>query len=244
MERTAFREISSRLTARLQDADKLARAPSNDDEKISAGIPVTDLGVAAAAVAAEPRPQKDQLDAERPLLDRLPVGVLIYRHSHFIYANPSFLDWTGHKTLSDFSQAGGLDTLFIETHEESGETARGQSLRIANPAGERTPVDARLFTIPYDGTTAMALVLVPAPENADAAAAIKTAETELAELKSILDIAADGVLIVDRAGTVAAGQCARGCDFRRRTEARSPARPSSICSRPTARASCATASTG
>ena len=47
MERTAFREISSRLTARLQDADKLARAPSNDDEKISAGIPVTDLGVAA-----------------------------------------------------------------------------------------------------------------------------------------------------------------------------------------------------
>ena len=202
VERTAFREISSRLTARLQDADKLARAPSNDDEKISAGVPVTDLSVAAAAVAAEPRPQKDQLDAERPLLDRLPVGVLIYRHSHFIYANPSFLDWTGHTTLSDFSQAGGLDTLFIETHEDSAQAASGQSLRIANPDGERTPVDARLFTIPYDGTTAMALVLVPKSENADAVAAIKAAETELAELKGVLDIAADGVLVIDRAGTI------------------------------------------
>ena len=200
-ERTAFRELSSRLTARLRDADKLARAPVKEDETISAGIPVADLGV-AAAIAAEPKPQQDQLDAERPLLDRLPVGVLIYRHSQFIYANPSFLEWTGHKTLSDFSQAGGLDTLFIETHAESGEAASGQSLRIANPAGERTPVEARLFTIPYDGTTAMALVLVPVAENVAAAEAAKAAEIELAELKSILDIAADGVLILDRGGAI------------------------------------------
>ncbi len=201
-ERTAFRELSSRLTARLQDADKLARAPVKEEETIAAGIPVADLGVAAAAVAAEPRPQKDQLDAERPLLDRLPVGVLIYRHTQFIYANPSFLDWTGHGTLAEFSEAGGLDTLFIETHEESGEAESGQLLRIANPAGERTPVDARLFTIPYDGTTAMALVLVPVAENVAAAEAAKAADAELAELKSILDIAADGVLILDRAGAI------------------------------------------
>jgi len=202
VERTAFRELSSRLTARLQDADKLARAPVKEDETISAGIPVADLGATAAAVAPEPTPQKDQPDTERPLLDRLPVGVLIYRHSHFIYANPSFLEWTGHRTLADFAQAGGLDTLFIETHEASGEAASGQSLRVANPAGERTPVEARLFTIPYDGTTAMTLVLVPVAENVGVAEAARAAETELAELKSILDIAADGVLILDRAGTI------------------------------------------
>ena len=203
VERTAFRELSSRLTARLQGADALAtgRAPSNDDDKVAAGIPVADLGV-AAAVAAAPKPEKDPLDTERPLLDRLPVGILIYRHSHFLYANSSFLNWTGHKTLADFSQAGGLDTLFIETHADGSERSGGQSLRLADPAGAQTPVDARLFTIPYDGSTAMALVLVPAAEHAEMAAAIKTAETELAELKAILDIAADGVLILDRAGTI------------------------------------------
>lgn len=203
VERTAFRELSSRLTARLQGADALAtgRAPSNDDDQVAAGIPVADLGVAAAAVATS-KPETDPLDPERPLLDRLPVGILIYRHSHFIYANASFLNWTGHKTLADFSQAGGLDTLFIETHADGREGNGGQSLRIADPAGTQTPVDARLFTIPYDGSTAMALVLVPAADNAEMAAAIKTAETELTELKAILDIAADGVLILDRDGTI------------------------------------------
>ena len=201
VERTAFRELSSRLTARLQGADALAtgRAPSNDDDKVAAGIPVADIGAATAAVAAAPKPEKDPLDTERPLLDRLPVGILIYRHSQFLYANSAFLTWTGHKSLADFSQAGGLDSLFIETHADGSE---GQSLRLADPAGMQTPVDARLFTIPHDGSTAMALVLVPAAENADMAAAIKTAETELAETKAILDIAADGVLVLDRAGTI------------------------------------------
>ena len=92
--------------------------------------------------------------------------------------------------------------MFIETHADGSEGNGGQTLRIADPAGQQTPVDARLFTIPHDGSTAMALVLVPAAENAGMAAAVKAAETELSELKAILDIAADGVLILDRAGTI------------------------------------------
>ena len=44
-------------------------------------------------------------------------------------------------------------------------------------------------------------------------AAIKAAETELAELKSILDIAADGVLIIDRAGTVLQANARVGAIF-------------------------------
>jgi PAS domain S-box-containing protein len=206
-EHTAFRELSSRLTARLQDADKLARAPINVDDKITAGVPVADIGAAAAAaIAPEPKPDRKQPDAERPLLDRLPVGVLIHRHSQFIYANPSFLEWTGHRTLAEFSEAGGLDSLFIETHDESDQSTSGQSLRIVSPAGERTPVEARLFTLPYDGSTAMALVLLPASDNpeatAEAAATVKAAEAELTELKSILEIAADGVLVLDRSATI------------------------------------------
>ena len=204
VERTAFHEISSRLTARLRGADELAsaRAPSNDDDRISAGLPVADAGAAIAAREPGPIPEKNPLDADKPLLDRLPVGILIYRHSQFIYANPAFLNATGHKTLPEFSQAGGLDTLFIETHEDGGETDSGQSLRIANPAGQKTPIDARLFTIPYDGATAMALVLAPASGNADSASAIRAGETELAELKGILDIATDSVVIIDRSGNV------------------------------------------
>ena len=36
---------------------------------------------------------------ERPILDRLPVGVLVYRLDRLIYANRAFLDWTGHDNL-------------------------------------------------------------------------------------------------------------------------------------------------
>ena len=71
----------------------------------------------------------------------------------------------------------------IRTHADGSAGNGGQSLRLADPAGTQTPVDARLFTIPYDGSTAMALVLVPAADNAEMAATIKTAETELTELK-------------------------------------------------------------
>ena len=49
----------------------------------------------------------------RQLFDRLPSGVLIYRLDQLIYANPAFLQATGHGRLDDLIEAGGLDSLLI-----------------------------------------------------------------------------------------------------------------------------------
>ena len=53
----------------------------------------------------------------RPILDRLPVGILVYRLNNLIYANRAFLDWTGYPSLDSLAEAGGLDSLFIETKD-------------------------------------------------------------------------------------------------------------------------------
>ena len=47
--------------------------------------------------------------------DRLPIGLLLYRLNNLIYANRAFLDWTRYANLDALRDAGGLDSLFIET---------------------------------------------------------------------------------------------------------------------------------
>lgn len=192
-ERNAFSELAKQLSARLRDASDAAASPT-----ASAETSTTQIATAAQAVARDDETHDDM----RPLLNRLPVGVLIHRHGQFLYANKSFLDWTGHETLTDFDQAGGLDSLFLEggAHDEN----NGQSLTIQTPSGGKHPTQARLSTIQWDGMTAMALVLAPAeiagapataPLDADAA-------RELRDLKSILDTATDGILVIDAQGRI------------------------------------------
>ena len=60
----------------------------------------------------------------RPILDRLPVGILVYRLNNLIYANRAFLDWTGYAALDALAEAGGLDSLFIETKNARGRDDR------------------------------------------------------------------------------------------------------------------------
>src|SRR5581483_5736184 len=144
-ERNAFSELAQQLSARLRNAD----------EHLRSGRPIEPQAIdpnAAPAPVAAPAAQDDV----RPLLNGMPFGILVHRHGQFLYANKSFLAWTGHETLTDFEQAGGLDSLFLEGGKHDGD---GQSLMIETPHGDRKPTHARLFTVPWDGMTAMALVL-------------------------------------------------------------------------------------
>jgi PAS domain S-box-containing protein len=194
-EQTTFQELTSRLAARLKDADELARGQIEkvpvDFAPLSAGIYPNEQ------TARDLRPSESDLSLQTPILDRLPAGVLIYRLNSFLYANPAFLKLTGHVSLGDFAQAGGLDSLFIETVDDvSSDGDDGQSLRIAAPANHLS-MDARLVTLPIDDEDAMALVLFPdtAPRPAT------NADAPSGPL-SLLDIATDGVVVIDRNGTI------------------------------------------
>jgi PAS domain S-box-containing protein len=186
VERNAFREIGSRLAARLKGADEVARGlvERPGDEPLSGGM-------AQSTPPAEP----DAPSFSHALLDPLPMGVLVYRGASPLYANAEFLRFTGHASLSDFTQAGGLDSLFIETEDGSG-TETGQALRVAaSEHGAARP--GRLSSLMIDGEKALMLAL----SGSDDAAA-EPVDGSSDALAAIVDIAADGVVILDRDGRI------------------------------------------
>lgn len=194
VEQNAFQELASRLTARLKGADQVARGEILPDlhaepRAAEAAVKIPNEAEAAPAISA---PAPAEVKHQRPLLDLLPVGILVYRHTQFLYANRAFLRWSGHDTVMDFAEAGGLDTLFIEPRADEERT-----LRIAAPDSAKPAVTGHLFSIPWTDSTAMMLVTL------DAAAAQPPAPPSLAaHAQAMLEIATDGVVTFGRDGTI------------------------------------------
>src|SRR5262249_57489412 len=130
----------------LKGAGGDGAASASDD---FGGVPPVPL----AQPVREPPKQLPDIQDSRPILDRLPVGILVYRLSTLIYANQAFLEWTGYATLDELSEAGGLDSLFIESKDNSPDSkGGGKSLTIATVTGTQNPVDAHLLTAPSTNT--------------------------------------------------------------------------------------------
>jgi PAS domain S-box-containing protein len=207
-ERRAFSELASRLTARLRNADH-AHPRSPRDEASPA--PLDEL---KPAIRPEPTNAAIAAADQRPILDRLPVGILVYRLDRLIYANRAFLDWTGYGQLHALEEAGGLDALFVEPAADTPRENNGsKALTIATNRGDQLPVQARLFTSAWDGESALVLMLASvAGDKRQAAsddggqktldAALRDARAEAAELRAILDTATDGVVMFDRDGSI------------------------------------------
>ena len=107
--------------------------------------------------------------------------------------------------------AGGLTTLFAEPSADTlAATGGGQpqsikSLSIVTRRGDKLPVEGRMFTVPWNGSSALALILTNGQTGAtqrDAESALGATESENRELKSILDAATDGVITLDGEGRV------------------------------------------
>ena len=203
-EHSAFEELARELNARLKGAPNRRAEPDETDEfsgDIFADAPPPEPRKAVQpAISAAPSAPDG-----RPILDRMPIGVLVYRLNNLIYANRAFLDWTGYANLQLLDEAGGLDALFIEpgqTVEKDG----GKTLTIATVSGSQKPVQGRLFSVPWAQESALVLMInvqnVSGDQIASTEAALRRASDENHELRAILDTATDGVLVLDRAGRV------------------------------------------
>jgi len=199
VEHNAFRELASRLTARLRDREKHNQL----DETVAE--PATLAAKPPSEQAAGPRADaRGQTADQRPILDRLPVGVLVYRLDKLIYANRPFLEWTGYEHIHALEQAGGLDALFVEpSSSELDANNDAKSLTVATNRGEQLPVEARLFTSPWEGESALVLMLTDivggsGDRQETSEVALRNAKADANELRAILDIATDGVVVLDR----------------------------------------------
>ncbi|HLL27014.1 MAG TPA: PAS domain S-box protein [Xanthobacteraceae bacterium] len=184
-ERTAFREIAREIGARI---DEVNAKP--------------DFGRRPALVETAARAPGE----ERALLDRMPLGVVVHRAGRVLYANRTLLDWIGVQGIGTLEAEGGLHRLFAGTPAlEPGETA--SALAIAGKNGEPIPVEARLISIPWEGETALAYLLRRANAGFDermetSGRKLREAEAASRELRSILDTATDGILLIDRGGRI------------------------------------------
>jgi len=147
----------------------------------------------AAVTEAEP---SETARAIGPLLDRLPVGILIYRLNELIYANRLFLRWTGYASVAALARAGGIESLLIG----SGAVEPGEApFTITSSQGESMPVAGRLFSVPWEGDKAFALITTPVASAPAAPPAESTADAraELAELRAIVNMTGDAIVMLD-----------------------------------------------
>jgi PAS domain S-box-containing protein len=235
-ENHAFNELARQLSGRLE-RETAAEPHAEASETVLAEptpFEVSESGPAPEPVKqpewlmpAEP-PARGESGRDRMLLDLLPTGVLIYRLDRLLYANPPFLARIGYPTLHALEQAGGLDALYVEpgvsTSTSSSTSEAGTPVTIAanQLAGEHAaPTQARLFTISWDGDSALALMFTPAPEapSVPAAAAPDTVvaptpppvpvtppaavgHANAEDLAAILDTTAEGILMFDAGGDI------------------------------------------
>ena len=211
-EHSAFQELARELGQRLKKTPSESAGPATDD---SAPEPV--VAPALPPRFALPRAPRSGVardsDNARPILERLPVGILVYRLNTLVYANPAFLDWAGHPTLEALADAGGLDSLLIEMAPATAADANNgaKTLTVSTVDSDQPPVAGRLFSATWHDENALVLMLYTQPaaqpvadERQSHAAELsqRRTEAENRELETILDTATDGVLMLDRAGRV------------------------------------------
>jgi len=208
IERRAFRELAQELTARLQGVrEDLAEQSGSGALPAEGPIPAAesalsragaDGGAATAGAHGEahkaPSETLSQPIAafEPALLDRLPLGVLIYRHQDsgnaLLFANRYFLTLSGYENLAALAAVGGLDKLFAEPAAETlAESGSSQPLSVMNRQGIRHPVEGRLFRVPWGEASALALILSDgeaAERRRSHALSLETAQSEIRDLKA------------------------------------------------------------
>ncbi len=210
-ERNAFREIARALGAKVRDDDEDSSELEADRDDTAAPQPIP----SGPDLAAES-------DASR-LLDRLPIGALITRGDEALYLNRTLLDLLGYADLEEFRSLSGLSRLFNDHDAESfGPIAR--SIALVGVDDQPIAVEGLVQTIEWRGAAATlfsfrrSAVAEAAPRLGALADEAREDGRRADELATILDAAADAVVVLDREGKILSlnrsGETLLGVDHR------------------------------
>ena len=223
VENKAFDELARQLSARLENGQTGEALVTNvKDQPVETAAPATEPPretPPSPQWLEEPEPPaRGELQRDRMLLDLLPTGVLIYRLDRLLYANPAFLTRIGYDSLHELEQAGGLDALYVEAGVPSATSTSeaGTPVTISSSHDAAGPPSAaRLFTISWDGESALALMFTPEAPPAPAEEAKPVAAEPPAiviepaaghvmaeDLAAILDTTAEGIVMFDAEGNI------------------------------------------
>ncbi|TIP10062.1 PAS domain S-box protein [Mesorhizobium sp.] len=216
----------------IEDDDSMTAADFRDAEDSEDWARSDDVGVAGdvePATVERPRLQVPPLKLEGfvpsafsagddnkvpdiSILGKLPVPLLIHSGDELHYANEEFLSLTGYDTLDDLEDAGGLGALFADPYDDSASDGTDRALRLKTHDGQEFPIEAILRSVPWRGGKALMLVVrrsgdddAPIPHGASddqTQPDIAELKARIGEMRTIIDTATDGVVLIGRDGTI------------------------------------------
>ncbi|CAN7671681.1 PAS domain S-box protein [Bradyrhizobium sp. LjRoot220] len=235
-------EMGPETTQAVTGLDETVAENTASDSQETLSEAASDAPVQPEWLAPSEPPARGESRRDKALLDLLPIGVLIYRLDRLLYANPAFLTQIGYPSLHALEDAGGLDALYVEPGVSSAPSTSDtgtpvmisasqphhaeQDLEHGSEGPASTPpaaTDARLYTISWDGDSALALIFSGVRHQAAAVAAaiseaVPVAEPPAAEpevpeplpaghadaeeLGAILDTTAEGIVMFDAEGNI------------------------------------------
>ena len=224
-ERSAFREIAMALGARGTLIP--GQGASGEDSSESTGAKPVASETAASCEPLSPPTPTSSSDAppapesrattgksefnHRPLderlLDALPTGVIVSRDGDPLYANRLALDWLAFPDLAAFRAAGGLRAA---SRFAAADIAPGQkrTLLLRAATGGAFSADAHCEQVEWDAAPADLLTLIRPSASAleqrigVVEASLRQRESEIDDVQSMLDAAADGVVLINADGAI------------------------------------------
>ncbi|MBY5651611.1 PAS domain S-box protein [Rhizobium leguminosarum] len=152
-------------------------------------------------------------------VDQLPVAVLIHIGDALIHANPEFMRLTGYGTLEALREVGGIEAL-LQRRELEENAAGSGTMMLVKADDTLAPVTARLQSVRWEDANALMLALMPVEGKEDGRSDASRSESrsegrpermvekvaklqvEVEELRSILETATDGVVVIGTEGDI------------------------------------------
>ena len=141
------------------DAETVERVSRYNFDELSRILSDRVTNPQAGAASAEKRPAAASgegslinLAGETFILNRLPLGILVFRDQQVLFANRALTELTGHDSIESM-RAGGLTSIFPA--EDA--TGAGPVTQLVRRDGTLTAVNARLQSITWHGKPALML---------------------------------------------------------------------------------------
>ncbi|NTF40968.1 ATP-binding protein [Rhizobium rhizogenes] len=199
----------------IETAVTVDHAPQ-PETSVKSSEPEEDFDPLDALATAIPPRVKMRTGLSVDIVDQLPLAVLVHAGDRLIHGNPEFLRLTGYENLTDLEQVGGLDAL-LQRNDLEGKTEQPGTMMVVRADDALVPVTARLQSIRWEDGTALMLALMPVEKAAQPAPPESVSEearperilekvaklqVEIEELRSTLETATDGVIIVGQDGEI------------------------------------------
>ncbi|MFT4184551.1 MAG: PAS domain S-box protein [Rhizobium sp.] len=198
------------------ETEKPAQVTAEAQTPNAAGEPEEDFDPIDILSTTIPPRVKMRTGLSAEIVDQLPLAVLIHAGDRLIHGNPEFLRLTGYENLTDLEHIGGLDSL-LQRHDLEARTEQPGTMMVVRADDALVPVTARLQSVRWEDGTALMLALMPLEKSEPPAPAepvpeearpermvekVAKLQVEIEELRSTLETATDGVVIIGQEGDI------------------------------------------